>query len=416
MKLSVLRVLVVFLKETLNLRITNQTMTYPQIILNKGKEFSMQRKHPWIFSGAIAKKDANLQDGDLVEVYSNKNEFLAIGYYAGGSIAVRIISFIKTEINEQFWYDKVKKAWDYRQNLNILNKNTNVCRLFFGEGDGVPGLILDYYNGHVVVQAHSYGVYLQKENIVKAIKTVLGENLKSIYDKSAETLSKHHSGKTVNDFLFGEPEKIIVKENEHLFKIDFINGQKTGFFIDQRDNRKLLAEYSKDKNVLNTFSYTGGFSVYAAAAGAKTVHSVDVSESAIKLCDENVELNNCENHESFAVDTFDFFKDKKDSYDVIVLDPPAFAKSRDSKHNAVIGYKRLNTLAMKLIKANGIIFTFSCSGVVDKMLFYNTITSAAMESGRNIKVLHYLNQPADHPLTPYFPEGEYLKGMVLWVE
>jgi 23S rRNA (cytosine1962-C5)-methyltransferase len=407
---------VVFLKETLNLRITNQTMTYPQIILNKGKEFSMQRKHPWIFSGAIAKKDANLQDGDLVEVYSNKNEFLAIGYYAGGSIAVRIISFIKTEINEQFWYDKVKKAWDYRQNLNILNKNTNVCRLFFGEGDGVPGLILDYYNGHVVVQAHSYGVYLQKENIVKAIKTVLGENLKSIYDKSAETLSKHHSGKTVNDFLFGEPEKIIVKENEHLFKIDFINGQKTGFFIDQRDNRKLLAEYSKDKNVLNTFSYTGGFSVYAAAAGAKTVHSVDVSESAIKLCDENVELNNCENHESFAVDTFDFFKDKKDSYDVIVLDPPAFAKSRDSKHNAVIGYKRLNTLAMKLIKANGIIFTFSCSGVVDKMLFYNTITSAAMESGRNIKVLHYLNQPADHPLTPYFPEGEYLKGMVLWVE
>jgi 23S rRNA (cytosine1962-C5)-methyltransferase len=415
-KLSVLSVLVVFLKETLNLRITNQTMTYPQIILNKGKEFSMQRKHPWVFSGAIAKKDANLQDGDLVEVYSNKNEFLAIGYYAGGSIAVRIISFVKTEINEEFWHDKIKKAWDYRQHLNLLNEHTNVCRLFFGEGDGVPGLILDYYNGHVVLQAHSYGVYLQKENIIKAIKTVLGDRLKSIYDKSAETLSKHHSGKTENGFLFGEPEEITVKENDHLFKIDFIHGQKTGFFIDQRDNRKLLAEYSNDKNVLNTFSYTGGFSVYAAAAGAKTVHSVDVSESAIKLCDENVELNNCENHESFAVDTFDFFKDKKDSYDVIVLDPPAFAKSRDSKHNAVIGYKRLNTLAMKLIKANGIIFTFSCSGVVDKMLFYNTITSAAMESGRNIKVLHYLYQPADHPLTPYFPEGEYLKGMVLWVE
>lgn len=391
-------------------------MSYPHIILNKGKEFSMQRRHPWVFSGAIAKKDANLQDGDLVEVYSSKNEFLAIGYYAGGSIAVRIISFEKTTIDESFWFDKISKAWNYRQHLAILNEKTNVCRLFFGEGDGVPGLILDYYAGHVVLQAHSWGVYMQKDNIVTAIKKTLGSSLKSIYDKSAETLSKHHVGKTENGFLFGSEEEIIVKENNHLFKIDFINGQKTGFFIDQRDNRELLGEYCKDKNVLNTFSYTGGFSVYAAAAGAASVHSVDVSESAIQLCDKNIELNNCKNHQSFAVDTFDFFKDKKDAYDVIVLDPPAFAKSRDSKHNAVIGYKRLNTLAMKLIKANGIIFTFSCSGVVDKMLFYNTITSAALESGRNIKILHYLYQPADHPVTPYFSEGEYLKGMVLWVE
>lgn len=391
-------------------------MNYPQIILNKGKEFSMQRRHPWVFSGAIAKKDANLQDGDLVEVYSNKNEFLAIGYYAGGSIAVRIISFEKTTIDEQFWFEKINKAYLYRKHLSILNENTNVCRLFFGEGDGVPGLILDYYDGHVVLQAHSYGVYLQKDNIVKAIQSTLGSSLKSIYDKSAETLSKHFSGITTNGFLVGGQEEIIVKENKHLFKIDFINGQKTGFFIDQRDNRKMLADYCKDKTVLNTFSYTGGFSVYAAAAGAKSVHSVDVSEPAIRLCDQNIELNKCHNHESFAVDTFEFFKDKKDTYDVIVLDPPAFAKSRDSKHNAVIGYKRLNTLAMKLIKANGIIFTFSCSGVVDKMLFYNTITSAALESGRNIKILHYLYQPADHPVTPYFPEGEYLKGMVLWVE
>lgn len=391
-------------------------MNYPQIILNKGKEFSMQRRHPWVFSGAIAKKDANLQDGDLVEVYSSKNEFLAIGYYAGGSIAVRIISFEKTNIDEGFWFDKISKAWNYRQHLGILNEKTNVCRLFFGEGDGVPGLILDYYAGHVVLQAHSWGVYMQKENIVNAIKKTLGTTLKSIYDKSSETLSKHHTSKTENGFLFGEEEEIIVKENNHLFKIDFINGQKTGFFIDQRDNRQLLSEYCKDKNVLNTFSYTGGFSVYAAAAGATSVHSVDVSESAIQLCDKNIELNNCKNHQSFAVDTFDFFKDKRDTYDVIVLDPPAFAKSRDSKHNAVIGYKRLNTLAMKLIKANGILFTFSCSGVVDKMLFYNTITSAALESGRNIKILHYLYQPADHPVTPYFSEGEYLKGMVLWVE
>jgi len=392
-------------------------MSYPQIILNKGKEFSMQRKHPWVFSGAIAKKPANLQEGDLTEVYSNKNEFLGIGYYAGGgSIAVRIISFEQTTIDENFWFEKINKAWQYRQQLSILNEHTNVCRLFFGEGDGVPGLILDYYNGHVVLQAHSWGVYLQKENICAAIKRTLGPSLKSIYDKSAETLSKHFAGQTQNGFLFGAEEEILVKENDHLFKIDFINGQKTGFFIDQRDNRKLLAEYSKNKTVLNTFSYTGGFSVYAAAAGAVKVHSVDVSAPAIALCDKNIELNHCLNHESFAIDTFEFLKDKKDFYDVIVLDPPAFAKSRDAKHHAVIGYKRLNTMAMKLIKTNGIIFTFSCSGVVDKMLFYNTVTSAALEAGRNIKILHYLYQPADHPVTPFFSEGEYLKGMVLWVE
>lgn len=391
-------------------------MNYPAIILNKGKEFSLQRKHPWVFSGAIAKKDASLQDGDLVEVFSSQKQYLATGYYAGGSIAVRIISFEQTPIDAEFWFQKVNKAWQYRQTLSILNENTNVCRLFFGEGDGVPGLILDYYDGHVVFQAHSWGVYTQKDNIVAAIQKTLGAQVKSIYDKSAETLSKHFSGKTVNGFLAGSEAEIIVKENGHFFKIDFINGQKTGFFIDQRDNRKLLADYCKDKTVLNTFSYTGGFSVYAAAAGATSVHSVDVSQSAINLCNENIALNKVSNHEGFAMDTFDFLKDKKNVYDVIVLDPPAFAKSRDSKHNAVIGYKRLNALALKLIKPNGIIFTYSCSGVVDKMLFYNTITAAAIEAGRNVKVLHYMYQPADHPLTPYFAEGEYLKGMVLWVE
>lgn len=377
----------------------------------------MQRKHPWVFSGAISKKDADLQDGDIVQVLSSKSDFLGIGYYsATGSISVRMISFEETSIDEQFWYKKIKTAWEYRVLLNILNTETNVCRLFFGEGDGVSGLILDYYNGHVVFQAHSWGIYLQKENIAAAIKTVLQDQLKSIYNKSAETLPKHFSGKAQNGFLFGTGEEIIVKENSHLFKIDFVNGQKTGFFIDQRDNRKLLATYSKNKAVLNTFSYTGGFSVYAALADASSVHSVDVSQPAINLCNQNMALNKCQNHEGFSLDTFEFLKDKKNVYDVIVLDPPAFAKSRESKHQAVIGYKRLNTMAMKLIKANGIIFTFSCSGVIDKMLFYNTITSAALEAGRNIKVLHYMYQPADHPLTPFFPEGEYLKGMVLWVE
>ena len=392
-------------------------MNYSKIILNKGKEFSLQRMHPWVFSGAIAKKDSNLADGDIVEIYSHQNQFLGLGYYSGGgSISVRIISFVKTIIDESFWFEKINKAYQYRLQLAILNENTNVCRLFFGEGDGVPGLILDYYDGNVVFQAHSWGVYLQKDNITTAIKKVLGSSLKSIYDKSAETLSKHHAEKTINGFVIGTEEEIIVKENKHLFKIDFINGQKTGFFIDQRDNRQLLGHYSKGKTVLNTFCYTGGFSVYSAAAGANIVHSVDSSQSAITLCDKNIELNKVQNHESYAFDTFEFLKDKQNIYDVIVLDPPAFAKSRDSKHNAVIGYKRLNALAIKLIKPNGIIFTFSCSGVVDKYLFYNTITAAAIEARRNVKILHYLIQPADHPVTPYFAEGEYLKGMVLWVE
>ena len=391
-------------------------MNYPRITLHKGKEFSLQRLHPWVFSGAISKKDEKLEEGALVEVYSNKNEYLATGYYAGGSIAVRIVSFEQRMIDEEFWHDKINKAWHYRLHLKILNDNTNVCRIFFGEGDGVPGLILDYYDGHVVLQAHSGGVHLQRQNIANAIKRVIGPNLKSIYDKSAETLSKHYSTQVVNEFLFGGPADIIVKEHNHLFKIDFIHGQKTGFFIDQRENRQLLAAYCKNKIVLNTFSYTGGFSVYAAYAGATIVESVDVSESAIKLCDENIELNQLNNHSGFAEDTFDFLKGKQDVYDVIVLDPPAFAKSRDSKHNAVIGYKRLNAMAMKLIKPHGILFTFSCSGVVDKMLFYNTIAAAAFEAKRNIKLLHYLYQPADHPVTPNFPEGEYLKGMVLYVE
>lgn len=391
-------------------------MEYPKIVLGKGKEFSLQRLHPWVFSGAIAQKPSDLKDGDLVEVYSSKHEFLGTGYYAGGSIAVRLISFIKTNIDTDFWFNKIKKAQDYRLDLNLLSDATNVYRLFFGEGDGVPGLVMDYYDGHVVIQAHSYGVYLQLENIASALKQLFGSKLKSIYNKSSETLSKHFSSDTQNGFLYGSCLDLVVRENSHEFYIDFVNGQKTGFFIDQRENRKLLGDYSKNRDVLNTFSYTGGFSVYAEKNGANIIHSVDASQSAIDLCNKNAVLNNLKNHDSFAVDTFDFLKDKKDVYDLIVLDPPAFAKSRDSKHQAVIGYKKLNTLAMKLIRSKGIIFTFSCSGVVDKFLFYNTITSAAMEARRNIKVLNYLSQPADHPVTPYFPEGEYLKGMVLWVD
>lgn len=391
-------------------------MNYSQVILNKGKETSPLRFHPWIFSGAIAKKEADLEEGALVEVYSSTKQYVGTGYFANGSIAIRLISFTETLIDEQFWFQKINKAYTYRKQLSIFNRRTNVYRLFFGEGDGASGLILDYYNGHVVFQSHSWGIYLQKDNIILAIKKVLGSDLKSIYDKSAETLPKQFTDKVQNGYLVGSEEEVLVKENDHTFKIDFIRGQKTGFFVDQRESRQLLAQYCQDKMVLNTFSYTGGFSVYACAAGAKTVHSVDVSKTAIELCNKNIELNGFSNHEGYAEDTFDFLKDKKDVYDVIILDPPAFAKSRDSKHNAVIGYKRLNAMALKLIKPNGLLFTFSCSGVVDKNLFFNTITAAAIEARRNVKVIHYLSQPADHPVIPYFPEGEYLKGMVLWVE
>jgi 23S rRNA (cytosine1962-C5)-methyltransferase len=399
-------------------------MLYEKIILHKGKEVSLQRFHPWVFSGAIKIKDAHLKDGDLIEIYSSQNQYLGTGHFQNSSISVRIISFTQTEINDEFWFGKIKNAYNYRLQLNILNDATNACRLIFGEGDGLPGLIIDYYNGHVVFQAHSIGMHLSKEAIVKALHKTLGEKLKSVYDKSSESLPKQYGESVRNGYLYNRDNvstgettsRIVVKENNCKFIIDWEGGQKTGFFVDQRENRALLSKYSKDKAVLNTFSYTGGFSVYAALAGAKLVHSVDASAPAIRLCDENTELNGISNHEGFAMDTFDFLKDKDQAYDVIILDPPAFAKSRDVKHNAVIGYKKLNTLAMKKIKPGGILFTFSCSGVIDKMLFYNTIASAAIEARRHVKLLHYMYQPADHPVIPNFLEGEYLKGVVLFVE
>ncbi len=389
---------------------------FSKIVLHKGKEVSLLRKHPWVFSGAIKVKEANLKDGDLVELFSVDNKYLATGYFANGSIAVRIISFVQTAIDKNFWVEKISKAYNYRKQIGIVNEHTNAYRLFFGEGDGVPALVIDNYNGHIVIQAHNIGVYLQRRDIVEALKEVLGKEIKSIYDKSSETVSNKNNTQVKNEFLFGEAENTVVLENNLKFFVDWSKGQKTGFFVDQRDNRKLVGAYSKNKTVLNTFAYTGGFSIYAGQGGAKLVHSVDVSAPAIEICNKNAELNHIQNHEAFVADTFDFLKDKKDVYDLIILDPPAFAKSRDARHQAVNGYKRLNALAMKQIKSGGILFTFSCSGVVDKFLFYNTIAASAMEAGRNIKILQYLNQPSDHPVTPFFPEGEYLKGMVLWVE
>ena len=390
---------------------------YATIILHKGKEFSIQRKHPWIFSGAIKVKDSQLNDGDLVNVFSSTNQFLACGHFQDGSISVRILSYEKNKIDTQFYLNKFQSAFNYRKDIHLTDSSdTNVYRLIFGEGDGLPGLIIDNYNSHFVIQCHSIGMHRQLKNISDALSELFKDNIKTIYDKSAETLPKEYASTIKNNFLFGSDQNTVVKENGNEFLIDWVNGQKTGFFIDQRENRKLLASYSKGKKVLNTFCYTGGFSVYAAKADANEVHSIDVSKTAIELTNKNAELNQLKNHSSTAIDTFDFLKTAGKDYDIIILDPPAFAKSRKVSHNAVMGYKRLNAEAIKIIKPGGILFTFSCSQVINRELFFNTITAAAMEAKRNVKILHYLSQPADHPISLFFPEGEYLKGLVIYVE
>ena len=390
---------------------------YSKIQLHKGKEFSIQRKHPWIFSGAIKLKDNNIIDGDVVTVFSAGGDFLASGHFQDGSISVRVLTYTQEEINSDFYFEKLKTALHYRTTINVANNNeTNVYRFIFGEADGLPGLIIDNYNQHFVIQCHSIGMHKHIQLIGEALKRLFEQTIQTIYDKSAETLPKVYASGIKNGFIFGSSSSTIVSEYGNEFIIDWVNGQKTGFFIDQRENRKLLADYSKGKKVLNTFCYTGGFSIYAAKAGASAVHSVDVSKIAIELTNKNAECNQLENHSSSAVDTFDFLKTAGKDYDIIVLDPPAFAKSRKVSHNAVMGYKRLNAEAMKIIKPGGIIFTFSCSQVINRDLFFNTITSAAMDARRNVKILHYLSQPADHPISLHFPEGEYLKGLVVYVE
>ncbi len=391
---------------------------YAKITLQNGKEFPVQRFHPWIFSGAIKTMDTSIADGDIVEIYSAKQQFLGMAQYQKASISARIISFSKQQINVDFWTKKINQAFAYRQFLNLANNpQTNVYRLVFGEGDGMPGLIMDYYDGHIVFQAHSIGMHLCRKDITEALIAVYGKNLKSVYDKSSETLPPNYAHNVANEYLFGELKgELVVLENGVKFYIDFINGQKTGFFIDQRYNRELLGSYSKNKRVLNTFSYTGGFSMYAAKNNCELIHSVDSSKHAIDLCNKNAVLNDVTNHEGFAVDTFDYLKDQGKNYDIIILDPPAFAKSKNVSHNAVIGYKRLNQMALQNIKKGGILFTFSCSGVIDITLFYDTVTAAAIESRRHLKLLHTLSQPADHPITPNFPEGEYLKGLAFYVE
>ncbi|WP_194349925.1 class I SAM-dependent rRNA methyltransferase [Pontibacter beigongshangensis] len=394
-------------------------MSIIKLYLAKGKEHSLKRFHPWVFSGAIKKADGEPQEGDVVEVYSSRHEFLGMGHYAPGSIAVRIFSFEQVEPVLAFWTGKVQQAYDFRNRLGMIdNPDTDVYRLLYAEGDHVPGLIVDVYKDTAVLQAHSVGMYLARPLIAQALQAVYGNKLKAIYDKSAESLPPKAPVDAQNGYLFGESSAgTVVTENEHQFFVDWESGQKTGFFIDQRENRSLLANYVKNKAVLNTFCYTGGFSVYALNAGASLVHSVDSSKRAIELTERNAELSQApERHEAFAIDTFEFLKGKEDQYDVIILDPPAFAKSQNVRHNALMGYKRLNAEAMRKIKPGGILFTFSCSQVVDKNLFNNTVMAAAIEAGRSIKIMHHLSQPADHPISIFHPEGEYLKGLVLFVE
>lgn len=388
-------------------------MNLPKVILKSGKEKSIQRRHPWVFSGAVYGITQELNDGEMVDVVDSKNNHLGTGYFSDkGSIVVRILTFGEETFSETFWKDKLQSAWFLRTQLLDFDV-TNAFRVVHGEGDGVSGLIIDYYNKNWVIQAHSTGVYLQMDKIAEAIQTNFPEFCETIYCKSSGTLPN----KGTDYFLFGNNSETIAKENNILFSVNWVEGQKTGFFLDQRDNRKLLGEFSKGKKVLNTFCYTGGFSIYAMSAGAELVTSVDISQKAVDLAASNMELNFPKsNHSAVADDVFDFMRENHQIYDVIVLDPPAFAKSIKSKHTATQAYKRLNIAGLKALAPNGILFTFSCSQVIDDVLFYNTVAAAAIESGRNIRVLHKLEQGPDHPTNIYHPEGHYLKGLVLFVE
>ena len=391
---------------------------YSKVHLKKNKDAAVRRNHPWIFSGAIQRKDKDLKDGDIVEVFTYDDQYLATGYFQDNTIAIRILSFVKCDIDFSFWLETIGRAFQLRQRLDLTeNKATNAYRLMHAEGDNVSGLIIDIYNNTAVIQCHSIGIHQRIDIITKALKEVLGDKISVIYDKSKGTLPKNYGQSMENKYLLGENPANTVLENNQIFKIDWEKGQKTGFFLDQRDNRQLLAELTKDNTVLNTFCYSGGFSIYALAAGASLVHSVDVSKTAIELTNQNVALNNFEEkHESFAMDVLTFLKQSEMEYDIVVVDPPAYAKSIKARHNAVQGYKRLNKEAFKKVKSGGLMFTFSCSQVVDRVLFYNTILAAALESKRNIKVLHHLSQPADHPVNIFHPESSYLKGLVLYVE
>ncbi|MCD6354675.1 MAG: class I SAM-dependent rRNA methyltransferase [Prolixibacteraceae bacterium] len=393
--------------------------TNAKIILKSGKDQSLKRFHPWVFSGAIKKIVGNVSEGDLVAVVSNKDEFLGLGHYQIGSITVRIVSFEEVVPDYNFWKKKIESAWKLRKSLGFFdNPETNVFRLVHAEGDDLPGLIIDFYNGTAVMQMHSVGMYLIRHKLVKALREVLGEKLKAVYDKSAKTLPAKADITPADGYLFGSHQENSVLEYGLTFKVDWEHGQKTGFFIDQRENRRLVEKYARNRDVLNMFCYTGGFSFYALKGGATLVHSVDASAKAIDLTRQNVELNFPDDtrHKAFTADAFEYLKEIRDKYDLIILDPPAFAKHRSSLPQALQGYKRINKRAFEQIKSGGILFTFSCSQVVSKDKFREAVFSAAAITGRKVRILHQLTQPVDHPVNIYHPESEYLKGLVLYVE
>lgn len=394
-------------------------MSYIKVVLKSGKDQSMLRFHPWVFSGAIKKIYGDPAEGDIVEVFDNKDTFLGLGHYQIGSIAIRIISFTQVEVTDDFWHQKISEAYRLRKSLGFIdNPNTNAYRLVHAEGDNMPGLIIDMYGDTAVVQMHSVGMFLIKDTIDTVLKKLFGDSLKAIYNKSEGTLPYKADITPENGYTFGKSEARTALENGLKFKVDWEKGQKTGFFVDQRENRALLEHYSKGRSVLNMFCYTGGFSFYAMRGGAALVHSVDSSERAMDLTKENIEMNfpGDSRHEAIAADAFKYLDDIKDKYNLIILDPPAFAKHHNVLNNALQGYKKLNAKAFEQIKPGGIVFTFSCSQVVTKDAFRKTVFSAAARSGRNVRILNQLTQPADHPVNIYHPEGEYLKGLVLYVE
>ena len=395
-------------------------MSYKKVFLKPGKEESLKRFHPWVFSGAIARVEGEPEEGEVVDVYTSKKEFIACGHFQIGSIAVRVLSFRQEPIDHAFLVRRLQVAKDLRCALGVLgNPQNNTYRLVHGEGDNLPGLIIDVYDHTAVMQAHSAGMHLDRMAVAEALEEVMGDVIQHIYYKSETTLPfKADLLATENGFLKGGSPENVAMENGLKFHVDWLKGQKTGFFVDQRENRALLERYAKGRNVLNMFCYTGGFSFYAMRGGANLVHSVDSSAKAIDLTNENVSLNfpGDTRHQAFAEDAFKFLDRMGDQYDLIILDPPAFAKHRDALRNALRGYTKLNAKAFEKIRPGGILFTFSCSQVVNKQDFRNAVFTAAAQSGRSVRILHQLTQPGDHPVNIYHPEGEYLKGLVLYVE
>ncbi len=391
---------------------------FPHVVLQPAKDRSVRLFHPWIFSGAIKSIEGNVEEGDIVEVYTHDGKYMATGHFHEGSIKVRIFSFEKTDFKFDFWKNKLQRAVLLRKQLGLLNNpGTTLFRLVHAEGDGLPGLIIDIYGTVAVIQTHTIGMFKAITDISDALMQLEELSLDTIYDKSGDTLQKQTSSISNNRFVSGDRSDTVVLENGIQFYVNWVEGQKTGFFIDQRENRKLLQRYVKDKKVLNTFSYSGGFSLYALNAEAALVHSIDSSRKAKEWAEKNVLLNEVsEKHTFFQEDAFDHLKSSSSFYDVIILDPPAFAKHLSSVDKAMIGYRNLNLEGFKRIAPGGILFTFSCSQVIDKTMFRKVVFQAAAQSGRNVKILHQLTQAPDHPVSLYHPEGEYLKGLVLYVE